>query len=74
MTNTGTTVVGNTDTTVLGENLIKSFTTFFGDQFNGLWVTWNHDSKATGEKIMDIKVQANLYSAAKDYFIFWQSL
>jgi hypothetical protein len=66
-----TTIVNPTRTTKTGANLIKEFTTFFGDTFNGLWVTWGHDSKATGDRIMDIKLTANLYAAvASGTFLF----
>ena len=55
--------------------LITNFTTYFGDTLNGLWVTWSHDvTSPGGTKMMGIKLQANLYSAAKDLFLFGQTL
>lgn len=53
--------------------LKNTLTTYWGDQFNGLWVTWTHDSTASGSKSMGIRLQANLYSAAKEYYLFGQT-
>jgi hypothetical protein len=65
-----TTTTTTTTTVPSGITLIKSFTSYWGDAMNGLWVTWGHDSTASGDKTMAIKLTANLYSAAPKYFLF----
>jgi hypothetical protein len=66
--------MSETTTPIPGQELITSFTTFFGDSFNGLFVTWGHDVYDTlGGKKMTMKLQANLYAAAKDNFLFGQT-
>ena len=59
-----------TPTATTTGNLITSFYSHFGDNFNGLWINWQHDANQTGTKAMTIGLTANLYSAAKDYFLF----
>ena len=44
--------------------LITSFTTYWGDTLNGLWVTWSNNV-ALQDKTMGIKLTANLYAASK---------
>jgi hypothetical protein len=66
--------MSETTTPIPGQELITSFTSFFGDSFNGLFVTWGHDVYDTlGGKKMTMKLQANLYAAAKDNFLFGQT-
>jgi hypothetical protein len=63
-----------TPTTTTTGNLQKNFYTHFGDRFNGLWINWQHDANQTGTKTMTMTLTANLYSAAKDYFLFGQTM
>ena len=52
--------------------LRTTFTTYFGDIINGLWVTWTHNVNAPGTKELGIKLVANLYAAADNNFLFGQ--
>jgi len=53
--------------------LQTSFTTYFGDVVNGLWVTWTHNVATPGTKTLGIQLVANLYAAADGNFLFGQN-
>lgn len=73
-TSTGTTatntVGATTGATTPGAKLNTSFTTFWGDTLNGLWVSWSHDVTAPGARTMGITLTANLYAASLTNFMF----